>query len=342
MKSLTLLAAAALLALTPTSQAGPSQLQLPTANDAIFSSNPEDFYMYCDRSFEGVQSKPWTAGKYGFVRNMRRTAEGVIGTRFHEGIDIKPLKRDSNGVPLDIIHPIDSGKVVHVNAVSSRSNYGKYIVVEHRWPSGTYYSLYAHLNRIDCQVGQKVDHKSSLGTLGYTGVGINKTRAHLHLELCVMSSPRFETWYGRHYTSPNHHSIYSGLNLVGMDIAELYKLQRKHSQISIPDLVSRETIYYKITVPRKGQLDIVKRYPWLVRGNHRSASASWEISFTDSGFPLAVEPSSKKVGGPVVSYVRPSKTHHSYQTKKYLSGSGSSASVSSSGSRYIQLITGAF
>ena len=60
----------------------PLGLKLPTANDKIFSANPEQFYMYTTRNFEGVSSKPWTAGQYGYVRNLKRTDEGVIATRF--------------------------------------------------------------------------------------------------------------------------------------------------------------------------------------------------------------------------------------------------------------------
>ena len=34
-----------------------------------------------------------------------------------------------------------------------------------------------------------------IGMMGYTGTGINRERAHLHLELCLMFSRQFEAWY---------------------------------------------------------------------------------------------------------------------------------------------------
>ena len=37
-----------------------------------------DFYMYTDRTFEGVRSRPWQGGQYGFVRNEVRTPAGVV------------------------------------------------------------------------------------------------------------------------------------------------------------------------------------------------------------------------------------------------------------------------
>jgi len=103
----------------------PLGLNLPTYNKYIFSKEPQKFYMYTDRYFEGKKSKPWTAGQYGYVRNLSRTAEGVIGTKFHEGIDIRPMKRDKAGRPLDFIRSIARGKVVYVNRASKMSNYGK-------------------------------------------------------------------------------------------------------------------------------------------------------------------------------------------------------------------------
>ena len=50
----------------------------------------------------------------------------VLYTRFHEGIDIRPLQRDADGEPLDIVHSIAAGKVAYANIVPSYSNYGRY------------------------------------------------------------------------------------------------------------------------------------------------------------------------------------------------------------------------
>ena len=46
-------------------EAGPVEIILPTDNVRIFSADPSQFYMYTDRLFEGVRSKPWTGGQYG-------------------------------------------------------------------------------------------------------------------------------------------------------------------------------------------------------------------------------------------------------------------------------------
>ena len=75
--------------------AEPLKLVLPTDNRAIFDGKPEDFYMYVLRYSGTKASQHWTAGQYGFVRTIIDTEkEGPIATKFHEGLDIKPTKRD--------------------------------------------------------------------------------------------------------------------------------------------------------------------------------------------------------------------------------------------------------
>src|SRR5207248_11109944 len=163
-------------------------LGLPTDNDAIFRGGGPAFYQYIERDYHGEKSTPWEGGQYGFVRDPEPTIAGIVYTRFHEGIDIRPLQRDENGEPRDEVRVIADGKVVYTNAVPSYSNYGKYIVIEHQWDSSPYYSLYGHLSAIQVRVGQSIQRGTRIGIMGYTGKGITRERAHLHLELNLMLS----------------------------------------------------------------------------------------------------------------------------------------------------------
>src|SRR5258707_3342511 len=163
-------------------------LVLPTDNDALLSGDGPAFYQSVDRDYSGVKSNPWEGGPYGFDRDPKSTGEGVVYTRFHEGIDIRSVHRDANGEPLDEVRAIADGEVVHINPVSGYSNYGNYIVIEHRWDGSNYYSLYRHLSSIAAQPGATVTRGQRIGVIGYTGTGINRERAHLHLELCLMFS----------------------------------------------------------------------------------------------------------------------------------------------------------
>src|SRR6266513_4558101 len=131
-------------------------LVLPTDNDAIFSGDGPGFYQYVERNYKGAKSTPWEGGQYGFVRDPTDTAGGVVYTRFHEWIDIRSLHRDAHGEPLDEVRAIAAGKVVHVNPVPGYSNYGKYVVIEHRWDGSNYYSLYAHFSSIRVHTGDSV------------------------------------------------------------------------------------------------------------------------------------------------------------------------------------------
>src|SRR5450432_245601 len=107
-------------------------LALPTDNDAIFHGGGEAFYQHIERDYQGVKSTPWQGGQYGFVRDPIETSIGIVYTRFHEGIDIRPLHRDARGEPLDEVRAIADGKVVYVSRAAGDSNYGRYVVVEHR------------------------------------------------------------------------------------------------------------------------------------------------------------------------------------------------------------------
>ncbi len=317
----------------------PLGLVLPTDNTASFSSEPWKFYMYTNRNFEGVASTPWEGGQYGFSRELKRTAAGLINTKFHEGIDIRPVRRTSDGTPLDVVRSIAAGSVVYTNDTSSHSSYGKYVVVKHDWGDGEFYSLYAHLMSISARTGQRVGPGTELGRLGYTGVGIDKTRSHVHLELNLLLSSRFQQWHDLHHRTPNHHGIYNGLIRAGIDIAGLHLAHRGNSEISVSQFLKRMEVYYKVLVPNRGTLELTKRYPWL---GSAGSSASLEISLSRSGVPLAVDSSSKPVGTPVVSWVKSSPTYHSYNTRGLLTGSGSSAGLSQEGVAYIRLLSGEF
>src|SRR5438876_2015566 len=237
-------------------------LVLPTDNDALFSGDGAAFYQYVERNYKGVKSTPWEGGQYGFVRDPTDTAGGVVYTRFHEGIDIRPLHRDANGDPLDEVRAIADGKVVHTNLVPGYSNYGRYVVIEHRWDGSNYYSLSGHLSSIAVPSGAMVKRGQRIATMGYTGVGINRERAHLHLELDLMLSRQFEAWYNTFFRSdPNHHGIYTGLNLAGLDVARLFLALRKNPALTIPEFVNDEEIFYKVALPKARHFDLLPLHP---------------------------------------------------------------------------------
>lgn len=317
---------------------GRLDLVLPTENDALLRGAGPEFYQYVDRNFQGEKSTPWQGGRYGFVRNPKPGGSGLIYTKFHEGIDIRAVRRDESGEPLDEVRAIAPGVVVHTNASAGQSNYGRYVVVEHRWGGCSYYSLYGHLNRIDVTVGASVGRGERLGLLGYTGTGINKTRAHLHLELNLMMSRKFEAWHDRYFPSdPNYNGLYNGLNLAGLDIAQLYLALQKNPALTLPQFIAQEETFYRVALPDSANFYLRKAYPWMAQGG--GSARAWEVSFARSGLPLRITPSSQSVSEPTLTHVKGDVGNLSLMTGGKIVGSGENARLTENARRQLSLLT---
>lgn len=318
----------------------PLNLALPTENDAFFRGGGPDFYQHIIRDFKGVTTRPWQGGQYGFVRNPVETSGGLVYTRFHEGLDIKPVRRDARGEPLDEVRAIAEGTVVHVNLVPGYSNYGKYVVVEHVWDGSSYYSLYGHLASATVSRGAKVNRGEQLGLLGYTGDGLDQARAHVHLELNLLLGRNFESWHVAFFKSdPNRHGLYNGLNLTGIDIAGLYLALRKRPGLSIPEFLEQEDTFYKVTLPASPNFDLPRRYPWLLREGGSASAPAWEVSFNQAGVPLRITPASAAVTAPTLSYIRKRGGDYAGMTRGVIGGSGANARLTESGLRLMRLLT---
>lgn len=314
------------------------ELVLPTENHHLFSGQLDRFYMYVDRTFEGEVTKPWEGGSFGFVRTPVRLNNKVILTKFHEGIDIAPIKRDKAGNPLDLVMSISDGKVVHTSRIAGRSNYGCYVVVEHDWENSKLYSVYAHMAEITVEAGAAVKTGSVLGRMGYTGAGINRTRAHLHLELGMLMSLRYQDWHNHNFASPNHHGNFNGMNLAGVDIAGFFLAHRENPGLSFSEFVLSQPVQFKVVVPADNkQPGFLTRYPWL-KLEGAPVAKSWELGFSATGHVISFTPSERMVSGPLVSHIRPAQINQSYLTRGLITGNGDYASLTRDGMRLVSLI----
>ncbi|TDU81800.1 peptidase M23-like protein [Prosthecobacter fusiformis] len=311
-------------------------LRLPTGNGALLVGDGQGYFQFVDRDFEGVKSTPWEGGQFGFVRDARRIGSRIAYARFHEGMDIKPTQRDGRGNPLDDIHPILPGTVVYVTAGASLSNYGRYIVVQHELLEGTFYSLYAHLASANVSAGEKVTHASILGRMGYTGSGIDQRRAHLHVELNMLLNPEFEAWHATHFRSPNHHGLFNGMNLLGLDLQALYLAHAKNPDISLATFIRSSEAWFEITVPATAKMDFLTRYPWLREGAPTPVNA-WKIRCTRWGLPVSVTAVGQAVPQVTVSWVKDDPIPHYYNTRGLVSNSGQ---ITVSGLQFAQLMIG--
>jgi murein DD-endopeptidase MepM/ murein hydrolase activator NlpD len=330
-----------ILSLAGLAAAQPLDLRLPTENDHLFHDCPEKFYMYVDRTFEGEVSKPWEGGAFGFVRNAARVNGEVILTKFHEGIDISPLKRDAAGNPLDMVSSIAAGRVVHTSPIAGHSNYGKYVVVAHPWQGSEVVSLYAHLADVRVKPGDPVEAGSVLGKMGFTGAGLNRTRAHCHLELGMVMSDRFEDWFQKFSGGRNYHANYNGMNITGTEVSRFFVEHKANPDLTFSQFVTSTPAYFKVAVPMTTTPEFVKRYPWICRAPAAGAK-SWEISLTETGQPVAFEPSDREVAAPVIVSIRPSKIPHRLRTRGLVTGEGNRATLSNNGLKLIALLTDDF
>lgn len=313
----------------------------PTENRALLEGRPEEFYMYVNRNFEGVESKPWEGGSFGFVRGPHRLSGEVVYTTLHEGIDIAPVRRDASGNPLDEILASADGLVVHTSREAGASNYGRYVVIEHQIEGSRFYTLYAHLSEITTQPGRRVAQGEKIGRMGFTGAGIDRERSHLHFEIAVMLSEQFESWHQRHFAgSPNKHGLYNGLNLVGIDPSPILLESSKNPAFRLSDHIRGREPFYKITIPDSAALSIIRQHPWLVPDGEPANPPAWTIAFTQHGFPVEARAATEPVAEPRIAWIADTPQAYHHATRGIVSGSHGGPRLSDSGKRFVQLLRG--
>ena len=173
-----------------------------------------------------------------------------------------------------------------------------------------------------------------IGIMGYTGEGLNQERAHVHLELNLMLSREFDGWHRTFYPAdPNHHGLYNGINLIGLDIAKLYLALQKRPSLTIPQFLAQEEVFYRVRIPLSKHFELAKRYPWMIASPPHAEQQSWELSFNRAGVPLKISPSLTAVTAPQLAYVKKRSIDYSYLTRGQLGGHGDSATLSESGTR---------
>lgn len=320
-------------------------LVLPTDNKALLEQQPEGYFQFVDRTFEGQQTTPWEGGQFGFVRDPRRVGNRILFARFHEGLDVKPVKRDAKGDPLDEVRAIAAGKVAYVTASAGQSNYGRYVVVRHDFPgAGAFYSLYAHLRSASVTAGQSVKAGQALGLMGYTGSGIDQRRAHVHVELNLMLNSQFDAWHAENFATPNHHGVYNGLNMIGLDLQKLFLANWRDPGLKLPDFIRSTETAFRVQIPGTARMEPLAAYPWLWAGNGSATTRppAYEVSFSAWGLPLAIQPAASAVSMPQVSFVKDTGLPHYHETRGLVTGSGGSGKLTAEGLRYLKLLFGPF
>lgn len=315
-------------------------LVLPTANRAILEGAPENFYMYVDRVFEGKAYKECNGGRYGFSRTPQRCGDTVVYTRFHEGIDIQPLQRDRRGEPLDPVTAPADGRVAHASTIAGNSNYGRYVVVEHCLQGAPYYTLYAHLAAIAVKPGDTVRQGDTLGRIGYTGRGINRERAHVHYEFCLLMNRHFSAWYRKYFPGqPDSHGVYNGMNLAGLNPLGMTRAVLADPAITVVDYIRGQTPLFRLVLTASSPIDLLSRYPWLTEEKGASELASWAITISNQFIPMRAEPRFEPVSAPVVEWLGPVVPALKWQSRGLVGGTSEAPVLTSAGQRWADLLT---
>lgn len=225
------------------------------------------------------------SGLFGCVRNH--------GSRFHEGLDLKATQFDRRGEALDPVFAMLAGEVVHISTVAGHSSYGRYVVLEHPGLDPAITTLYAHLSRVEpgLKVGQRVEAGARLGIMGRSAAGyvIPKSQAHVHVEVGLRLSDRFQDWYEKQdFGSPNHHGNWNGMNLVGVDPLEFLRAASAGKLRQPRDFLWAQPVAVTLRLFTRGTPDFLRRYPELVAEPLREGEpvTAWEVDFTWNQVPI--------------------------------------------------------
>lgn len=310
---------------------------LPTANRDIFQPGGETRY------FVGTVGKPWTSGTFGCVRSD--------GQQLHEGWDIRAATRDSQGEPADEVLATADGVVRYLNDRPALSNYGRFVILEHRVNGLEVYSIYAHLARFrpGLAVGQKVRAGESLGRMGRTAntaQGISKDRAHLHFELGLRVSDHFSAWHRKHFPGQrNDHGEFNGRNFLGVDPLPIFREQQQQgARFDLVRLLQNQTPLCRVQV-RATRFAWVRRYPQFVADNPRARQegvAGYEIALNYYGLPFKLVPlAASELKSRARYHLVEVNTaeHQARPCGKLVTRSGGGWRLTATGERFLDLLT---
>ena len=204
----------------------------PSSIDPPAPATPNTFESYIDQEFPFADGFDFPIGDVNAKGSYTDIATGTshsgwyVATHFNEsysmGIHTGEDWNGAGGGNTDLgqdVHTVANGRVTF--AKDCGRLWGNVVMIEHRYvanhESRKIISLYAHLNEIKVNVGDRIRRRQVIATIGRDP---DKTfLAHLHLELrwdedleptyWPSSNGKDHAWIAQHYTEPtefiNHH-----------------------------------------------------------------------------------------------------------------------------------------
>ena len=243
---------------------------------------PDDLQESLYSMLQPTSSGKIQSGNFGCVRSG--------GAQFHEGIDLKSFSRDSRGESTDIVRSILPGKVVYAIGHPGKSAYGRYVLIEHSDGEINFISMYAHLRSLEPEIvrGAQVEAGQKIATMGRSATyTIPRHRAHLHFEVCLLLTDRFQSWYDwKDFPNANFHGNYNGINLRGIDPVAFFEEMHWDKSQMFNVVLENQPTAISIVVGSPYVPDYVRRYPALLNGDIPSSGLSgWKVDFTWYGVP---------------------------------------------------------
>ena len=154
---------------------------------------------------------------------------------------------------------------------------------------------WAHLAAIapGLKPGDAVARGQTIGSMGRSAGGyvIPKERAHLHLELGLMVTREFQTWYAtRKFGSRNDHGPWNGMNLMGIDPLDVFNAFRSKRVDTFDEYFASMGTAVRLRIATRRIPDFTQRYPTLVERGTDELIAGWEVSFNATGLPFHWRP----------------------------------------------------
>jgi murein DD-endopeptidase MepM/ murein hydrolase activator NlpD len=129
------------------------------------------------------------SGKYSIASSFGQRIHPITRKQhFHEGIDIDSDSKEIYAADDGTVEAINRGCTnCYYNSETDKSDencfkcgqsYGNYVLIDH----GNFKSLYAHLEEVNVNIGQKVNRGEVIGIMGSSG---SSTSPHLHFEIRV-------------------------------------------------------------------------------------------------------------------------------------------------------------
>lgn len=258
-------------------RAGEPPLFWPTPNSAFFEGAS------WAEIVQPTASGTTESALFGCVRNG--------GSRFHEGLDLKPIGRDRHNEATDAIYAAMPGRVAYINPHAGNSSYGRYIVLEHNDADVAVFTLYAHLAAIEqgLHEGSLVSGGQRIGTMGRSAAGytIPRQRAHLHFEIGLRKSNDFDRYYRQlGFTGKNHHGNYSGLNLTAADPVHFWETVRASEFGTFREYFFSLPTAFTLRIGTQTVPEFINRYPRLLTMPiPKDGVSGWDIDFTWYGLP---------------------------------------------------------